>query len=243
MPPIDITLICGRRPELLAITLQSFSDHLFCNFKIDRFIANLDPFAGNDDAHSECRRLITERFKDAVIIEPSKPSFGMAVKQAWSNSSAEFIFHMEDDWVLDEAVNPGDVFPFLNGKVKALQLASEEIRAGDSPFKVHRKKRRFLGIPLGYKLISIFGTSPGFWDGAVARTCASLMDPNLDPEKQMRPPFNPPLSKFLGQYRCRLLHSKSGGNLIRDIGREWRMNRGITKTVMDGRSVWVNHDS
>ena len=72
------------------------------------------------------------------------------------------------------------------------------------------------------------------------RRCAQLMDPALDPEKQMRPPFNRPLVRYLDQFRCRLLPGKDQPDLIQDIGREWRDEHGITKSILEGKSVWTS---
>lgn len=238
MQDIDVTLISGRRPDLLERTLRSFAQGLFHNFKINRFIANIDPFAGDQYDHARCRALIRGVFPHAILIEPDEPSFGLAVKQAWLKTSAKVIFHLEDDWLLKEAVTPDDVFPVLTGETKAVQLVSKELQWDGSLFKIRKKTKRFLGIPFGKTVINIFGTSPGFWDGDVARHCAALMDPVLDPEKQMRPPFNPPLSSYLNRFQCRVLAGKAGSELIYDIGREWRENHGLTKKVINGRSVW-----
>ena len=71
------------------------------------------------------------------------------------------------------------------------------------------------------------------------RRCAELMDPEIDPEKQMRPPFNGPLVRYMDQFRCRLLPGTLQQNIIEDIGCEWRDRRGITKTVNEGKSMWT----
>lgn len=51
MTNIDVTLICGRRPTLLGQTLESFSEKLFKNFKINRVVVNIDPFGGDVSDH------------------------------------------------------------------------------------------------------------------------------------------------------------------------------------------------
>jgi hypothetical protein len=238
MPSLDVTLVSGRRPELLARTLDSFSKGLFRNFEINKFIVNIDPFAGNEDDHDRCRTLITNLYSDSVIIEPVAPSFGRAVKRTWLNSSADFIFHLEDDWILCDTLHPEDVFPLFDSETKAAKLVSAECNLHRSPFQVYQKTKRFLGIPVGRTVFNEFSTSPGFWDGEVAREFAMLINPDLDPEKQIRPQFNLALFTFLNQYRCRFIPSKSGGILIKDIGREWRREKGLEKIVLNGRSIW-----
>lgn len=236
---IDVTLVSGRRPDLLERTLASFDQNLFRNFSIRNFIANIDPFAGDDSAHASCRETINRFFPNATLIEPKQASFGMAVKKTWSTSSAGIVLHLEDDWVLEEPVHPEQVGAKLVADVKALQLASMEMGLTDATLFMQRSKRiRFLGIPVGRKVVNIFGTSPGFWEGSLARAAAVLIDPALDPEKQMRPPYNHRLFTLLNQYRCGVLRASTGGPLITDIGREWRDQRNLIKTVKDGVSVW-----
>ena len=97
---------------------------------------------------------------------------------------------------------------------------------------------RNVHAPVGRRTLNVFGTSPRFLEGAFARRCAGLIDPALDPEKQMRPPGNPALIAYLNEYRCRFLPAKDGAALITDIGREWRDARGIEKVVEQGVSRW-----
>lgn len=84
-----------------------------------------------------------------------------------------------------------------------------------------------------------FGTSPQFLRGDYARRIGALLDPNLDPEKQMFHGLNPEIAKAQKPLRCALLGGVGIPYLIEDIGREWRDARKITKTVRRGRSIWT----
>jgi hypothetical protein len=239
-PRLDITLVAGRRPALLERTLASFRERLFANFPVAGFYANIDPVFGDADDHAACRAAILSVFPAAVIFEPDRPGFGRAVKTLWAATRSEVIFHLEDDWVLNEPLLPEDVFPLLTGATRALAPVSKELgyRATET-FNVRRPKKRVLGIPVGRDEINVFGTSPRFLDGDFARACAALMDPDLDPEKQMRPPLNPRLRAYMQQFRCRFLPAGAQAELITDIGREWRDARGIDKVVEGGVSTWT----
>jgi hypothetical protein len=235
---IDVTLISGRRPDLLERTLASFQENLFRNFTVGQFIANIDPFAGDESDHRRCRNIIRGQFPAATLIEPQQASFGMAVKNTWTRSLADVVFHLEDDWILNEAVHSEDVLARLTEGAAAIQLLSKELQWDGTPFKQSVMRKRFLGIAVGEAVINVFGTSPGFWIGDVLRQAGRLMNPDLDPEKQMRPRINPPLFKMLNHHRCAVMSSKAGGELIVDIGREWRESRRITKNVVGGKSIW-----
>lgn len=84
----------------------------------------------------------------------------------------------------------------------------------------------------------IFGTSPRFLDPIFARKNSELMNPELDPEKHMRPGFNNDLFKYIAPYRAFIVKGFDQPNVIEDIGREWRDIRGITKKVINGVSHW-----
>jgi hypothetical protein len=239
---IDIALICGRRPELLRRTIASFNERVFRNFDVANCHVNIDPFGGTGEDGEACRALILERFPEARITMPAKPGFGQAVKTAWSSVTAPVVLHLEDDWICHENITPEQVFPLLEGRTKAVKLVCRELNWNGRDLFYERERRyKILKVKLWTSVASVFGTSPAFFDGDFMRRCAELMDPALDPEKQMRPPFNRPLVRYLDQFRCRLLPGNRHQNLIEDIGREWREEHGITKTVSEGRSVWTSH--
>lgn len=53
------------------------------------------------------------------------------------------------------------------------------------------------------------GTSPTFIQGALAHRLAQMMNPDLDPEKQMLPWINPAFSDIIAAKKCGFL-DKSG---------------------------------
>jgi hypothetical protein len=237
---IDVTLVAGCRPELLSQTLASFSERLFRHFNIAGVVANIDPVFGGPDEARACRKLILTRFPEAEIHQPESASFGGAVKRVWGRTTSDLVFHLEDDWLLNAEVGPENILPRFVEHTRAVVLVAKEHGwNGRDTFNVRRRKVRFLGIPVGRRHVNVFSTSPQFLDGGFARGCAELMDPALDPEKQMRPPHNPALRAYMRSYRSQLLPTASGSEMITDIGRAWRENRRIRKTVGDGISTWT----
>lgn len=238
---IDVTLVAGRRPELLEQTLNSFSRGLFGHFRIAGVYANIDPVFGDVAEGEECRQAILKHFPDARIHQPKEACFGGAVKRVWQETTSELVFHLEDDWLLNAPVTYEDIRPLFTGLTRAVVLVAEVHGwNGRDEFNTRRRKVRFLGVPIGHRNVDVFSTSPQFLDGAFARRCAELMDPALDPEKQMRPPHNPPLRAYVDNYRCRLLSSPDGGEMLTDIGRPWREQRNISKIVSEGVSTWTD---
>jgi hypothetical protein len=236
---IDVVLVSGCRPELLSRTLNSFNDKVFCNFTVNTCYANIDPFGGAQADGAECARIIYRYFPNAVISMPDTPGFGAAVKTVWGQSTAPVVLHLEDDWLVSDIITPSHIEPLLVGDTRAVRLLSKHMSWNRrSEFHERTGRYRWMGITYRRVRTAAFGTSPGFLTGAFARTCAELMRPDLDPEKQMRPGLNPLLFAYMSQFKCRVLHGEKQADIIHDIGREWREEKGIVKVVSNGRSLW-----
>ncbi|RWO92562.1 hypothetical protein [Mesorhizobium sp.] len=238
-PAIDLTLVCGRRPELLSQTLQSFQQMVFRHFRIDMVYVNIDPFGGDQIDHERCRSLVLEYFPNAAISEPETASFGRAVKMLWSQVKSPFVLHLEDDWLALEPITPDRLFPLFKGRTRAVRLVSKEL-GWNGRDEIHRRttKLRLLGLTIWKRKSSIFGTSPAFFSGDFVKQCSELMIPDLDPEKQQRLHINQPLANFTSHYECRVLPGTEQAEIIMDIGRKWREERGILKKTKKGKSAW-----
>jgi hypothetical protein len=236
---LHVCLVAGRRPDLLGRTLASFSERVFAHFRLGQVLVNLDPFAGDADDHAACLDLIGRAFPEPRVFEPPTPSFGAAVKRLWSALPDGLVLHMEDDWIVREDVTPALVLPLMRGRTRALApLSAEHKWNGKSPFKTHRVKTRLFGLTIWRRTAGTFGTSPRFIDGAFARRCGALMDPDLNPERQMYLPHNKRLHDFMAPYANRLLPARDGGPLILDIGRDWRRAQNLRKVVDGGVTRW-----
>jgi hypothetical protein len=240
-PSLDIALVSGRRPELLARTLASFGANLFPGFAIGGVFANIDPVFGHAADQAACRDLVLSHFPHARVFEPATPGFAAAVQRVWGATTGDLVFHLEDDWELNEPLTPDDILPLMVDDTRSVAPVSVEMGwDGQALFNQRRRRKRLLGIPVGRTVFNVFGTSPRFLEGGFARRCAALMDPALDPEKQMRRPGNPALIAHQQPFRCRLLPGRTRPDLITDIGRGWREARGIEKVVSAGVSTWTD---
>src|SRR5436305_3413419 len=98
MPSIDLTIVAARRPTLLARTLESFQDHLLRHFDFSNALINIDPVWGSQKESDECIALIKKYFPTVIVFTPETAGFCAAVKRVWTQSKADFLFHLEDDW-------------------------------------------------------------------------------------------------------------------------------------------------
>lgn len=248
-PMIDITLVSGRRPDLLRQTLASFKRWCFDNFPIANVFANIDPFCGTDHDGDLCEELILDFFPNASIMRPSTPSYGQAVKNLWRRIESGHALHLEDDWLLLERLAPDRVFPLFTGQTRmVLLMSSQHNRKRTVRYNVIRKRIPF--TPFKRVVQPNFSVSPSFVDGEFARGYADLIDPGRDPEKQNRMNGgNHALNVYVQPYKCAFLASSRKGekSVVLDIGIDWRERRGIIKEVHEGISTWrrfgEGHDS
>jgi hypothetical protein len=100
-----------------------------------------------------------------------------------------------------------------------------------------------LGVKIPtFNAIPRFTTSPSFLRGDFAKSCSNLMDPNKDPEKQFYSGVNPALQAYVRNQR-NYIFSRDNYPVIADIGRDWRRERKIIKSIRDSNSVWEGADA
>lgn len=243
-PSIDLVMICGRRPSLLARTLASFSEKVFPHFRFAHVIANIDPFMGDAAAGDECEDLLRMAFEGSgaklTIFRPETPGFAAAVQRVWRATTSDFVFHLEDDWTARDDITPQPFFDlFAPDDVQAVTLVCATKHTRGLPQQTYRRITR---SPRGYilkdELINAFSTSPGMFKGPFLRRAAELLDPAFDPEKQFYKGLNPALEELALPYRCMFLRGAKERDAIDDIGRDYRDQLGLKKLLIDGKAVW-----
>lgn len=239
---IDVCLVAARRPNLLKSTLDSFGERLFHHFAVRSFIANVDPIWGGQAEADACVDVIRTRFPGADITQPSEPSFGQAVKTIWSKASDRLVFHLEDDWEALDDITPELLLPHLTPDVGMVLFAHKPRRPEDTDDDYQVSKRKFLGLTIGRRCVNGFGTSPRFIAAGLAPRYAELLDPKLDPCKQVWKEINMPLVRAQQPYKCRKLWRADSSPMIRDTGRDWRVDRKIEKVAKGAAFSWVQKD-
>ncbi len=243
-PSIDLVMICGRRPSLLARTLASFGEKMFAHFRFANVIANIDPFMGDQAAGDDCENLLRTAFPPEVaqlhIFRPETAGFAAAVQRAWRATTSDYVFHMEDDWTARGELTPQPFFDLLSADdVQAVTLVCATKHTRGLPQQTYRRITR---SPRGYilkdELINAFSTSPGMFKGPFLRKAAELLDTRFDPEKQFFKGLNPALEELALPYRCMFLRGAQERDAIDDIGRDYRDQLGLKKLLIDGQAVW-----
>jgi hypothetical protein len=242
--PIDVLILSGARPGLLERTLASFEHNLFRHFSIGRVFANVDPFGGTAKERDRCVEIVRIVFPGAELRIPDSPHFTDAVRWLWTQVKAPWAFHLEDDWLLNERIDPPRISPLAEGMTRQISLNSKQKnwRFHGDPF-YHRvvEKKLWKWVYHREKVQSrpAFTTSPTFVERDFARHCSALMSRDLDPEKQLQDGRNPALAEFTSSYRNYLL-GHEGRIVVQDIGRAHRKKIGLRKKVIEGRSIWID---
>lgn len=234
---VDVCIVAGRRPDLLERTLTSFDARLFRNFQIVGVYANIDPVFGDSDDHLATSEVIRSFFPTAEIREPEQANFCAAVQSNWARTKSEFLIHIEDDWILNSEITPELLIDFADPSIAQISfnMKTKNWRPEHGDFHYIKKKSPDTGaFTFG---LPAFGTSPSFLRGAFARKSAHLFDTAFDPEKQFFCGANAVLETFASQYRVKMF-SRPDMHIVTDIGRQWRDQRGIAKTILNGTSIW-----
>ena len=241
MSTIDLCLVATRRPDLLAQTLASFRDKIFLRFELRGAYLNLDPVFGSPDDHSACVQIFRSHFPDGIVFQPENPGFCAAVARLWSSTSADWVFHLEDDWIALRDMGEELLAPFADPATTQVSFHTAD-QNWDISRKGHFHRRneyaRLFGIKIPlFRTFPKFTTSPSILRGGFARHCAGLMDFSRDPEKQFYSGVNPAMETYVA--RCRnYIFSPEARPVIKDIGREWREQRRIQKVITDSTSIW-----
>jgi hypothetical protein len=209
---IDFTTTATIRPELLEITYESFSKNFDgIDLKKSRLFINVDP-APEDSLN--LREAVVETakkfFGEVVHNFPSSPNFPLALRWAWTNTSTEYVFNLEDDWILTEKVDINDIINIL-------------------------KKRSYsIGVSLNAyvfgKDVNRIRLSPCLIRGGWAREAASYLQEKICPEQQLRKTIPIDLRKPMLNYPD-YQNPREGKVIVKDTGREWRKTRKLERNV------------
>ena len=239
-PTFDLVLIATCRPDLLEQTLNSFGQQAFRHLDFANVIANIDPYFGSTEDGDRAEAMIRDRFDHVTIFRPETPHFTHAVKRAWLATRSDYVFHLEEDWLALEDIPPDRYLSLMDEPdVMAVSFFCRNKNAKGLP---HQTARRKLRLPETGEAVltrvNAFSTSPGVYKGPFMRQAAELMDPRFDPETQFFGRLNGALEEIALPKRCMFLRGQTQRDLVLDIGRDWRAERGIEKVTVDGQPVW-----
>lgn len=219
---LDVCVVAINRPNLLDSTLNSFTKNILSEWPNRRLIMNVDPMP-NSVNKDDFIRIGMKYFESGIIRFTDKGDFSNAVKWTWSNSKADIIFNLEDDWLC-----------FSLAKRRFI----ESVFQFSSCVQIRLPKRHQL--KLFDNSTSGFSLNPSFIIGDWARRIAKQLESKLDPEKQIRHKlanityYNKTIPSF------DIYRSMTKLPMIYDTGAIWKRNHRLEKKTGDNYEVtWV----
>jgi hypothetical protein len=206
---IDVCMTATIRPEIVDLTLQSFTKRFLNQYNKKRLIINIDPIGDSRYSQNDILDICKKYFDDIKYRCPNTPSFPSAVQWCWSNTQSRYILHLEDDWLLKKKIDKGVIESILNQNSNVVYIRFNLSR--NNKFKFDREFYT-TGFSLNPSIIK-----KEFIDKI-------LMDFNVnkDPEKQ----FNKIDTKI---NRLILYGGAEDGYYVEDIGKKWRKAHKFSK--------------
>ena len=119
---MDFTTPAMARHEIVDRTFASFSKNLKnIDLKKCRLFINVDPLPKNGK-QKEVVKVVKKYFGEVIYNYPTKANFSAACNWLWSNAESTCIFHIEDDWVLNQPVDVNYLLKFFEKYKKLLTI-------------------------------------------------------------------------------------------------------------------------
>jgi len=230
---VDITMTAVLRTSVLRQTLETFSENLFWK-KPDRFrlIVNIDPVGDKGEKAKHVIKLCQQFFDNVVYNVPKKPLFPRAVIWVWSQVEANWVFHLEDDWLLHKKIDIDEMIDILkkHKSVATLRMLNKRIprKRKFSQWKtkyIYHKDGMFIAVDRGRQ----FGLNPVLIKKKFIVDALPKMVETKNPEKQFRVS-----NKLLREHVLRweyAIYGKPGASQLVDgkIGYRWRKGSAFKK--------------
>ena len=227
---IDVTMTATLRRDIIIKTLSSFKRMFTPDHEYTLYI-NIDPI-GEGIIPEEIYLIARQYFKKVIPNYPKTPGFCNAFKWCIENTTADIIFHLEDDWELLRPFNINsllhimDLHPSL-GAIRlnrgfAILKDNHTINLKTSMGDRFEKFAIFNNLlRLGYVVHPDVSFNPGVFNGKYIRKVSQYIVPPENPEDQfLKMHLNKEWDKIPN-----LLHAIYIGDgfeiVTRDIGRSW----------------------
>lgn len=244
MAQVDFTMTSVLRPALFDETLSTIQKNILePNSSHDyRLILNVDP-VGEDVPPKMMVRTARKYFENIVYNIPEEPSFPKAVKWAWSQVEAPYVFHWEDDVFIWRPIDVNHMMGILDKykEVSSLRLFKHDtakakaIHTFDSVWDYHKD-----GFYIARGWQKQFGLNPIFLKLEFVQEAAGLLREDYNPEKQFR--YNCSwMVPLIKKWKYGLYTKPGEGALVWGRkGAAWKKKHGLIKGKGGGGFInWV----
>lgn len=229
---IDITMTAVLRPSLLAQTLHTILEHV-CKDQKDRFrlIINIDPVGENVDP-VKVVKTAKKNFDNVLYNIAETPSFPHAVKWVWSQATAPYVLHWEDDVDILHPVDIDDMIAILK---RHDDLSSLRLYKAATPNKKSfytfscRWDYNKEGFFVARDWRRQFGLNPILIKRAFVKEAVKRMVDDTNPEKQFRESRNY-MRGLIKKWKY-ALYTRPGSPRMIDgrKGQKWKNQQGLDK--------------
>jgi len=242
---VDITMTAVIRPKIIRQTLTSFTNNLFTEKDKYRLIINIDPVGDKGKTYQDVLDVCHDFFNTVIYNATDTPSFPKAVIWTWKQTLSEYIFHLEDDWVIKRSIPIKSLLKILhkNPHLACLRLYKHDIpnkvkpRLFNSPYIFREKGNHFEAVDSKKQ----FGLNPVLIRKSFIDEALPLMVDTKNPEKQFR--FgNEKMRDFVMRWKYAIYGKPGDKTLVwGKNGLHWRKNSKYAKP-RDGNQFlnWVN---
>lgn len=236
---IDITMTGVIRPDILNRTLESIVKNICQDRDGFRLVLNIDPI-GESIKPAKVIKTARKYFDDLIFNIPKTPSFAKAVKWVWSNSDAPYVFHIEDDWIINRQIDVDDMINILK---KYEKLSSLRLYKNKMPKR--KKVTTFAcswvyneeGFYLAKDWRKQFGLNPILIKREFINQALPRMRDTVNPEKQFRY-SQEYMRKVIKDWQYGMYTNPGDKALVTDIGRKWINNTEFTKPKTGTFLTW-----
>lgn len=113
------------RPEILEETYRSWTNKMKgISYKDSTLFIDVAPIPPEDIMKREMVVEVAKAYFGNVITNlPSERNFFRAMKWCWSEASADYLFHLEDDWRLEKEFHIDELFSIMKNNPKIMQVS------------------------------------------------------------------------------------------------------------------------
>lgn len=207
---ITFTTTATIRPGLIDQTYSSFSKQILdVNLKTCELIINVDPMPVNNlSDRLKVIEVAKKYFGKVTPNFPEKPNFPNALKWVWQTTKTEYIFNLEDDWLLNTPIRISNLISILSKNQNAIGVSLNAYLFGKDPFR--------------------FRLSPCLIKGDWARQAATYLTSDKCPEQQIRHSLPVNLRRPMLNFP-EYSNPSHGKIIVQDTGRAWRSNLGLIR--------------
>ncbi len=120
------------RPDILEQTYSSFGEGFEENLKDFDLFLNIDPVPREEDPYENVK-VAKNHFGKVSYRIANKPNFAVAVEWCWKHAKTDYIFNLEDDWILNEKVSIKELVEYMDKNQKLLHLSLHKLLGDPRP--------------------------------------------------------------------------------------------------------------